>query len=157
MASYTSNETNVDAPTPSASTSSQPNGMGGSDSNGYGGPLCPGHNKPCLVLTTAQTANNTAGRQFYKCSMPEGEKCDFFEWADGMDGNFDNSNGDGNNMYSTNKLPEKPKRKRDGDCSGTGDERDSEEEKEPERSFEPLMVWKSPFQGGEAKGLPPRL
>ncbi|KAL7537050.1 hypothetical protein ACHAXR_007557 [Thalassiosira sp. AJA248-18] len=49
-------------------------------------------------------------------------------------------------------------RPKDGDCSGTSDESDSEEdEKEPERPFEPLMVWQSPHQGGEAKGLPPRL
>lgn len=54
------------------------------------------------------------------------------------------------------KLPEAPKK--DGDCSGTSDESDSEEEeKEPERPFEPLCVWKSPHDGGEAKGLPPRL
>ena len=41
----------------------------------------------------------------------------------------------------------------------TSDESDSEEEesKEPERPFEPLMVWKSPAEGGEAKGLPPRM
>ncbi|KAL3768092.1 hypothetical protein ACHAW5_009149 [Stephanodiscus triporus] len=47
-------------------------------------PLCPGHDRPCRVLT-AGTANN-AGRKFYKCPMPEGEQCDFFEWADGGDG-----------------------------------------------------------------------
>ena len=51
-----------------------------------------------------------------------------------------------------------PQRKTEGDCSGTSDESESEEEeKEPERPFEPLMVWKSPHEGGEAKGLPPRL
>ena len=38
--------------------------------------------------------------------------------------------------------------------SGTDDESESEEEKEAERPFEPLMVWQSPHQGGEAKGLP---
>ncbi|KAL3920273.1 MAG: hypothetical protein SGILL_003346 [Bacillariaceae sp.] len=38
--------------------------------------------------------------------------------------------------------------------SGTEDESDSEEEKEEERPFEPLMVWQSPHQGGEARGLP---
>ncbi len=55
------------------------------------------------------------------------------------------------------KLPEQPKRD-GGECSGTSDESDSEEEeKEPERPFEPLCVWRSPFDGGEAKGLPPRL
>lgn len=60
--------------------------MGGNE----GAPLCPGHNVPCRVLT-AQTATNN-GRQFYKCSLPEGEQCDFFEWADGNDGNMFESN-----------------------------------------------------------------
>ena len=56
----------------------------------------------------------------------------------------------------TFQLPQK--KNRDGDCSGTSDESDSEEEeKEPERPFEPLCLWKSPHDGGEAKGLPPRL
>ena len=54
------------------------------------------------------------------------------------------------------KLPQQSNK--DGECSGTSDESDSEEEeKEPERPFEPLCVWKSPHDGGEAKGLPPRL
>ena len=48
-------------------------------------PVCPGHGKPCRVLT-AQTQNNL-GRQFYKCSMPDEEQCDFFEWVDGNSGN----------------------------------------------------------------------
>eukprot|EP01082_Thalassiosira_pseudonana_P003101 g2477.t1.1.5e174189 g2477 g2477.t1 contig12:204542-207964(-) len=60
--------------------------MGGNE----GAPLCPGHNVPCRELT-AQTATNN-GRQFYKCSLPEGEQCDFFEWADGNDGNMFESN-----------------------------------------------------------------
>ena len=55
------------------------------------------------------------------------------------------------------KLPQQQSNK-DGECSGTSDESDSEEEeKEPERPFEPLCVWRSPHDGGEAKGLPPRL
>lgn len=54
--------------------------------NASGAPLCPGHNRPCRVFT-ASTATNM-GRQFYKCSMPDDEKCDFFEWADGMQGNL---------------------------------------------------------------------
>lgn len=54
------------------------------------------------------------------------------------------------------KLPQQ--KMRDGTGSGTSDESDSEEEeKEPERPFEPLCLWKSPHDGGEAKGLPPRL
>jgi hypothetical protein len=43
---------------------------------------------------------------------------------------------------------------RGSDESGSESE---EEEKEPERPFEPLMVWQSPAEGGEAKGLPPKL
>jgi len=53
------------------------------------------------------------------------------------------------------KLPQK--KIGGGEGSGTSDESDSEEEKEPERPFEPLCLWKSPHDGGEAKGLPPRL
>eukprot|EP00978_Attheya_sp_CCMP212_P000213 scaffold409_cov47-Attheya_sp.AAC.2 len=53
------------------------------------GALCPGHDAPCRTLT-ASTANNM-GRQFYKCSMPEGEQCDFFQWVDGMEGNLNES------------------------------------------------------------------
>lgn len=72
---------------------------GGSSSWGGGGtnhmssaggdesaPLCSGHGVPCRLLT-ASTAQNS-GRQFYKCSLPEGEQCDFFEWADGMEGSL---------------------------------------------------------------------
>ena len=45
-----------------------------------------------------------------------------------------------------------------GECSGTSDESDSDEGgKEEDRPFEPLLLWKSPYQGGEAKGLPPKL
>jgi bloom syndrome protein len=33
------------------------------------------------------------GRQFFKCSLPEGEQCDFFEWADGIEGNLNNDDG----------------------------------------------------------------
>ena len=41
------------------------------------------------------------------------------------------------------------------DISEESDESsDEEENKEEDRPFEPLMVWTSPFQGGEAKGLP---
>ena len=61
-------------------------GMGSSGS----APLCPGHNLPCRLLT-ASTATN-AGRQFYKCCLPAVDACDFFEWADGMEGNWNNNN-----------------------------------------------------------------
>jgi hypothetical protein len=38
----------------------------------------------------------------------------------------------------------------DGTDDSSGDEEDTTED----RPFEPLMVWESPHQGGEAKGLP---
>ena len=43
----------------------------------------------------------------------------------------------------------------DSDDSDKSDE--EEEEKEKEKPFEPLMVWKSPHNGGEALGLPARM
>jgi hypothetical protein len=52
-----------------------------------------------------------------------------------------------------------PGGKRDGE-DGTSDESNSDDddgENEDDRPFEPLLLWKSPHQGGEAKGLPPRL
>jgi hypothetical protein len=42
---------------------------------------------------TANTSTNL-GRQFYKCSLPEGENCGFFQWQDGMEGNWNNNNND---------------------------------------------------------------
>ena len=39
----------------------------------------------------------------------------------------------------------------------TSESDDSEEEKEEEKPFEPLCVWTSPHQGGEAVGLPPTM
>lgn len=49
-------------------------------------PLCPGHNIPCRHLTASTSTN--MGRQFYKCSLPEDQQCDFFQWADGMTGGW---------------------------------------------------------------------
>ena len=71
-------------------------GQGNSDA-----PLCPGHNQPCLVLTANTSAN--AGRQFYKCSLPDDQKCDFFQWVDGMDGNLNNTFDD-EPAYDTNDV-----------------------------------------------------
>ncbi len=54
------------------------------------------------------------------------------------------------------KLPEKRKA-RDGNDS---DESDSDEEKVEEKPFDPLCVWRSPWDeegNGEAKGLPPQV
>ena len=43
----------------------------------------------------------------------------------------------------------------DSDNSDDDDDGSDQEEKEDERPFEPLMVWKSPHNGGELKGLDP--
>jgi superfamily II DNA or RNA helicase len=51
-------------------------------------PFCPGHSMPCRLLT-ANTSTNM-GRQFYKCAMQEGQTCDFFQWADGLENNWNN-------------------------------------------------------------------
>jgi hypothetical protein len=40
------------------------------------------------------------------------------------------------------------------DDDNSTEESSDEDEKEEDRPFEPLMVWNSPFQGGEIKGLP---
>lgn len=71
-----------------------------------GAPLCPGHNLSCLVLTARSKANN--GRQFYKCAMPDDDqKCDFFQWADGMEGNWNNGSvdvGDEGPLYGARDI-----------------------------------------------------
>ena len=61
----------------------------GNESSASGAPLCPGHSRPCRVFTASTSTN--MGREFYKCSMPDGEKCDFFEWADGVEGSLNPS------------------------------------------------------------------
>ena len=53
--------------------------------NGAIVPLCPGHNIPCITVTSNTATADNQGRQFYKCSMEDGENCDFFQWVD--DGN----------------------------------------------------------------------
>jgi hypothetical protein len=68
---------------------------------GDAAPLCPQHNQPCRLLTAKSAAN--AGRQFYKCSVPDHQdQCDFFEWADGAEGNWNNddSGGGGGGDYA---------------------------------------------------------
>jgi DEAD/DEAH box helicase/GRF zinc finger len=52
-----------------------------------GRPLCSGHNLPCRLFTS--NSENNPGRQFYKCPIAQdSQRCDYFEWADGMAGNF---------------------------------------------------------------------
>ena len=52
------------------------------------------------------------------------------------------------------KLPSRSSADKDDTASSSGESSDEEEE---DRPFEPLMVWKSPHQGGEARGLPPTM
>jgi hypothetical protein len=78
---YFSTSTSFETPFVSATA------MLGLDGND-GAPRCPGHGRPCRLLTVRNTTVNM-GRQFYKCSMPEGDQCDFFQWADGMENNSD--------------------------------------------------------------------
>ena len=53
-------------------------------------------------------------------------------------------------------LGKRQKRTEEDEGDNTDESSDEDENKE-DRPFEPLMVWNSPFQGGEAKGLPPTL
>ena len=54
------------------------------------------------------------------------------------------------------KLPERGNRNGDDD-EESKDSCDEEEEEEEDKPFEPLMVWQSPHNGGEQKGLPSKL
>ena len=74
------------------------NSRGNNTNNGDGTPLCPGHSQPCRVFT-ANTSTNM-GRQFFKCSLPEGQNCDFFQWKDGdvEENNWNDNNHNNNNV-----------------------------------------------------------
>jgi hypothetical protein len=52
------------------------------------------------LTLTSNTADNP-GRQFYKCSAADGDKCDFFEWVDGNEGSMYNNNNNNNNNSSS--------------------------------------------------------
>jgi hypothetical protein len=65
------------------------NNNGNDMAGNEGAPLCPGHGMPCIILTS-NTADNP-GRQFYKCAAADGDKCDFFQWVDGNEGNLYNT------------------------------------------------------------------
>lgn len=59
-----------------------------------GAPLCPGHDLPCIALTARSAANS--GRQFYKCSVQDDDSnCNFFQWADGLAGNWNETTNGG--------------------------------------------------------------
>ena len=71
---------------------SQKNNSYGEANDGGDHPLCPGHGLPCRLLTANTSIN--MGREFYKCSLPEGQSCDFFQWKDGMEGNWNDNHHD---------------------------------------------------------------
>ncbi|CAJ1969352.1 unnamed protein product [Cylindrotheca closterium] len=45
-------------------------------------PKCARHQKPCKLVVVKKTSTGNKGRKFYACSMPRGEQCNHFEWAD---------------------------------------------------------------------------
>jgi len=45
-------------------------------------PICPRHQRACKLLTVKKNTSGNKGRNFYACSMPKGEQCDFFQWAE---------------------------------------------------------------------------
>ena len=45
-------------------------------------PICARHNRPCKLVVVKKNTKGNKGRKFYACSMPRGEQCDHFEWAE---------------------------------------------------------------------------
>lgn len=45
-------------------------------------PRCARHQRPCKLVVVKKTGTGNKGRKFYACSMPRGEQCDHFQWAD---------------------------------------------------------------------------
>ena len=46
------------------------------------GVVCTRHSRPCKLMTVKRNHKGNKGRKFYVCSMPVGEKCDFFKWEE---------------------------------------------------------------------------
>jgi len=44
-------------------------------------PMCSGHQRPCKLLQVKKK-NDNRGRHFYACSLPRGEQCNHFQWAE---------------------------------------------------------------------------
>jgi len=44
-------------------------------------PYCVRHTRPCKLLVVKKSGPNQ-GRKFYACSLPRGEQCDHFQWAE---------------------------------------------------------------------------
>ena len=45
-------------------------------------PNCARHQRPCKLIEVKKTNTGNKGRRFYACSMPRGEQCNHFQWAD---------------------------------------------------------------------------
>ena len=45
-------------------------------------PSCARHQRTCKLVVVKKNTRGNKGRKFYACSMPHGEQCDHFEWAD---------------------------------------------------------------------------
>jgi hypothetical protein len=54
----------------------------GESSNNDKAPSCARHQRPCKLLVVKKNTTGNKGRKFYVCSLPRGEQCDHFEWAD---------------------------------------------------------------------------
>jgi hypothetical protein len=45
-------------------------------------PKCARHQRPCKLIKVKKATTGNKGREFYACSMPRGEQCNHFQWAD---------------------------------------------------------------------------
>jgi len=45
-------------------------------------PICSRHLRPCKLITVKTNKSGNKGRKFYACSLPRGEQCNHFEWAE---------------------------------------------------------------------------
>lgn len=52
------------------------------DSSSSKVPQCARHQRPCKLLTVKKNTTGNKGRKFYVCSLPRGEQCQYFEWAE---------------------------------------------------------------------------
>ena len=47
-----------------------------------GVPKCARHQRPCIMRTVKTNRSGNRNRKFYTCSLPYGEKCNYFEWVE---------------------------------------------------------------------------
>jgi hypothetical protein len=53
-----------------------------STENNNSAPNCARHQRPCKLIEVKKTNTGNKGRKFFACSMPRGEQCNHFQWAD---------------------------------------------------------------------------